>query len=126
MDTVFLEEHLQPYIAYMQCIWQLFERYCVNFQFQLQGPIDEWPFFFYKKNNCRRVFFQIYYIFAEQELKQEDIKITNYDTSLGQKENYSRFQKCRWWKKIFSQVAANYFFNQFEWILLTERLPLWI
>ena len=81
------------------------------------------PFSFIKKNNCSRVFFQIYYIFAEQELKQEDIKITNYDTSLGQKENYCRFRLL---KKIFSQVATNYFFNQFDWILITERLPLWI
>ena len=30
MDTVFLEEHLQPWITYIQCIWQkfLFKSYC--------------------------------------------------------------------------------------------------
>ena len=28
--------------------------------------------------------------------------------------------------KMFARAAANYFLNQFNWILLTERLPLCI
>ena len=34
------------------------------------------------KNNCSQVFFQIYYAFAEQELYQNYIIVTNYNTSL--------------------------------------------
>ena len=71
-------------------------------------------------------FFQIDHVFAEQELKQEDIIVTNYDTSLGQKKKLLSFPKMGVMKKIFSQAATNYYFNQFDWILLSERLPLWI
>ena len=47
------------------------------------------------------------------ELQQGDIIFTNYDASLGQKK-LLLFLEMRVMKKIFTRVAANYFFNQFN------------
>ena len=59
-----------------------FDRYWVNLQFQTQPPIWWMTLFLLYKNNYSHAFFQIYYVFAEQELKQGDTIVTNYDTSL--------------------------------------------
>ena len=36
----------------MQCLWQIFERYLVNSQFQLQPPIRWITFFYYKRTTA--------------------------------------------------------------------------
>ena len=77
------------------------------------------------KEQFSHAFSQIYYVFSEQELQQGDIIVTNYDTSLVQKK-LLLFPEMQVMKKIFTRAVANYFFNQFNWIILTERLPLWI
>ena len=74
MDMLFFKRALPA--------WQIFESYWVNSQFQLQPsiPLND-PFFLYKRTIAATHSFR-FTVFAEQELKQGDIIVTNYNTSL--------------------------------------------
>ena len=63
------------------CSHPFFQRYRVNSQFQLQPSIRSMALFLLWRSSNSGRFFQIYCIFAEEEMWLGDI-VTNYETSL--------------------------------------------
>ena len=61
----------------------------------------------FSKNNCSHAFFQIYYVFTEQELQQGDIIVTNYDRNVWTVSGmYILNEVCNW----TASIAVIHFF----------------
>ena len=103
MKRFFLKEHLQPWIAYIQYIWQVFERYWVNSQFQLQPPIWWMSSFLLSKNNCSHAKFTmlLHNKSGSKEISSLIIVIPPW------------FQKCIYWMKsvIWLHLLESFIFS---------------